>query len=108
MELVRYISASLVYYLTSFYVALIAILRCSLFLQPTPRGSRDFIQEALEVYARSPSSQLLMAAVKQQVSRAFRSITEADGQELFRLVMAHPLEVTPYPDVQQLSTCAGP
>jgi hypothetical protein len=42
-----------------------------------------------------------MAAVKQQLSEASRSITEADGQELFRLVMAHPLEVTPYPDVQQ-------
>jgi hypothetical protein len=101
MELVRYISASRVYTLTSFYVALIAILRCSLFLQRNPQRFRASIREALEVYARSPSSQPLMAAVKQHVSAESLSITEADGQELFRLIMAHPLEVTPYPDVQQ-------
>jgi hypothetical protein len=88
-----------VYNLTS-YVALIAILLCPLFLQTTPKDSRTLIREAFQVYVRSSLSTTFMAAVKQQVSGASNSVTEADGPELFRLVMAHSLEVTPHSDVQ--------
>jgi hypothetical protein len=56
--------------------------------------------EALQVYARSPSSAMLMAAVTHQISRASSFVTEADGQELFRIVMAHPLEVVPRSSLQ--------
>jgi hypothetical protein len=87
-------------YLTSLFVALLAILRCSLFLQPTPDGSRGFMT-AFDCFVRSASSEALMAAVKNQVSPPSNSLTERDGLELFRIVMAHPLEFTPHSDVEQ-------
>ena len=64
------------------------------------------MDDALQVYARSPSSTKLMVAVEKLYQES-NSITKENGPELIRIVMSNPLSFTLPSEADQRGQAEG-